>query len=378
MRGKQLRHHRDASGRRRRAALARISASLVSVALVAAIIAGASSGHAVRTKSAQIARSSRSSYVVTFDKSYKGLGQDRNFLTLVAPPRKPGVKFKVGFLLPTAVQPNLDAGAAGAKAQVEKLGGTLLVEDAEDSAATQASQLQQLISEHVNAVIVPPLVPQTLLPGIEQARAKGIAVVGIASYFNETQPAPKGYQVNIGPGYDYSAYEIAKAVAKAKPGASFATMGLGFPVPVLTYLIARQTYWAEHFGLKYLGTVDAASDSTSGWVAAANSVLSKYPTMNVLLPYDDTAGIAAAAAAQQQGKQVLIATPNGGASIDKAAVEAGKLADAYNTPWHKMGQQAAVAAYMLVTKDTKHLDRVINTPSAVTNKSNVTKVILGG
>ena len=331
MRMGKRRQREDAIGWRGGLAGGRARASLVGVALGAMAIAGygLSSAASASTQATRYSTISSGSGIAV-DRTYNG--PDKNFLTLRAPKRKPGQSFTVGFLLPTAVQPNLDAGAA------------------------------------------------TLLPGLEQARAQGIPVVGIASYFDGTQPPPKGYDVNIGPGYDYSAYEIAKAVAATSPRATFATMGLGIPVPVLTYLIDRQTYWATHFGLKYLGTIQATSDSTSGWVTAANAVFSKYPNMGVLLPYDDTAAEAAGVAAAQRGKHnsVVIATPNGGASIDKSAIESGNVRYAYATPWGRMGQQAAVAAYLLVTKSSTHIPKVINVASVVLKKSNVSEYDFGG
>ena len=99
-------------------------------------------------------------------------GTDRGHFTVLPEPEvKAGASFKVGFLNANAGQPILLAMQKAAQAEAEKLGGSFIALDAASNPQTQASQLQQLIAQHVNVIIGNPVVSAALGPGIAQARA---------------------------------------------------------------------------------------------------------------------------------------------------------------------------------------------------------------
>src|SRR5262245_33047611 len=107
-------------------------------------------------------------------------GTDRGNFTLLSEPQvKAGTSFKVGFLNTNAGQPFLLAMQKAAQAETEKLGGTFIALDAASDPQKQASQLQQLVAQHVNVIIGDPVVAAALGPGVAQARKAGIPFVAI-------------------------------------------------------------------------------------------------------------------------------------------------------------------------------------------------------
>jgi ABC-type sugar transport system substrate-binding protein len=166
-----------------------------------------------------------------------------------------------------------------------------------------------------------------------------------------------------------------KALAAQHPGISFATMGFAAPVDELIYMEQRMHYWGTHFGLKYLGEVDAQTDTPAGYTPAISSILAKYSGVQLVLTYNDESALAAATAVAASGKQVLVATPNAGQAIAKTALQAGKLDLVYDAPWAAIGTQAAIAAYDELTRQNLPLPKYINPPSYIVSPANASQAV---
>jgi ribose transport system substrate-binding protein len=314
---------------------------------------------------------------VAIDPEYDG--PDKPFFkTLRTPEKRDGQSFKVGFLEPSGAEITHDIWIKGAREQVEALGGTLIVKDAQLNAAKQASQLREFLTQGVDAIIVVPLVAGALRPGLERARAKGIPVIGITASFDMTKPLEKGYDVSVGPGWDYGAFSVAKTLSEQSPGAKFAVLGLGAPIPVLSYEVEREKYWASEFGLEFVGRVDSQGGDPASATAATATLITKYPDAEILFTWNDTSALAAAAAAGQEGATDLaIGDALGGSPVIKPAIEEGRVAAVYAAPWRQMGQQSAVAAYSLLTDQNTPIPEAVNVPSIVLTEENVSSYDFG-
>jgi ribose transport system substrate-binding protein len=306
------------------------------------------------------------------DPAYDGTDQG-NFKTLAEPTVKAGTPFKVGFLNTNGGQPFLLAMQKAAEAEVKKLGGSFIALDAASDPQKQASQLSLLISQHVNVIIGDPVVAKALVPGIAQAKKAGIPFVAIGSPADETQAPTPGAVTSIAQGFDYSAYATMQALAAEHPNATFATMGFALPVDQLIFMLSRIKYWGEHFGLKFLGEVDASGDTATGFGPAATTILTKYPSVQVVVTYNDPSAVAVATTAATSGKKVAVACPNAALSITRDALKAGRLDLVHRTPWEQEGVQSAIAAYDTVTQQAQPLPTFINvngynvTPKNVSN-----------
>jgi ribose transport system substrate-binding protein len=298
-------------------------------------------------------------------------GPDREQMQLLpAATKKAGQSFKVGLMQANKAVGILNGIENGVTAQVEDLGGTLVVKDAQGDFGRQVSQLDQLVTSGVDAIVVHPLNSASLAAGIKTARKQGIPVAVVDS----TPGDPlKEAVTNIDAARDYSTYATMKELASQLPkGAAFTIMGLGLPVPILQYQAKRQEYWGKQFGMNFLGQVGAKGVTPSDYATAGGSLLSRYPKAQAVVTLADEAAVAMANQARVNGKTDLaVATSNGGDPLSEPLLKAGKLAAVYRIPWELMGQQATIAAYSALTDPDKSLPEVIQVPGQVITKKNV-------
>lgn len=308
------------------------------------------------------------------DPSYGGTDKGY-FTTLPQPTVNSGRKFKIGFLNTNGGQPFLVAMQKAAQAEVQKFGGSFIGLDAESNPQKQASQLNQLIAQKVDVIIGFPVVAAALRPGIAAARKAGIPFVAIGATSDLTQPPLPEVVTSISQGYDYSVYCAMKALAAQHPGAPFATMGLSIPVDQLIFMLKRMKYWGEHFGLPFLGQVDTTNDNPTGFGPAAQTILSKYSSVKLIVTFNDQSAVAAATtvATSGKGEDVKVATPNSATSIARDALEAGRLDLVYRTPWEQIGVQSAIAAYDTLTRQQQPLPKFIVIPGRIVMSEDASK-----
>jgi ribose transport system substrate-binding protein len=354
----------------RRPGVALASALVAAGAVAACTSTGASNAPAGTQAAAGAAAAAALS--TTVDAAYDGTDSG-NFKTLVEPTVKPGTPFKVGFLNTNGGQPFLVAMQNAAEAEVKKLGGSFIGLDASSDPQKQASQLNQLIAQHVNVIIGDPVVAAALTPGIDAARKAGIPFVAIGVPPDETQTPLPGAVMSISQGFDYSVYRTMKALAAEHPGASFATMGFSVPVDQLIFMLKRMRYWGEHFGLRFLGEVDTTSDNPTGFGPAASTILTKYPAVNLIVTFNDQSAVAAATTVATSGKHVYVATCNSAQSIARDALKAARLDLVYRTPWEEQGVQSAIAAYDTLTHQNLPLPKFVNVPGYIVTPATASK-----
>jgi len=340
--------------------------SLAAASTLAACSAsgGASSGRPSAGASAQLS--------TAVDPTYDGTDKG-HFQTLSEPTVKSGTPFKVGFLNTNGGQPILLAMQKAAEQETKKLGGTFIALDASSDPQKQASQLNQLIAQRVNVIIADPVVAAALTPGIKAAHDAGIPVVAIGVPADETQPPLPGVVTSVSQGFDYAVYRTMKQLAQTHPGASFATMGLAIPVDQLLFMGKRMQHWGQRFGLSFLGNVDTTNDNPTGFGPAASTILTKYPSVQVIVTFNDQSALATATTVTASGKSVKVATVNSAQSITRDALIAGKLDVAYRTPWEDQGIQSVIAAYDTLTKQSLPLPTFINVPGYIVTQPDVAK-----
>jgi ribose transport system substrate-binding protein len=343
---------------------ARLAVPLVAAGLLAACSSSGPAAQRPANPAAAGSAPAAGTLSVAVPASYDGTDRG-NFTLLPTPEVKAGTSFKVGFLNTNAGQPFLLAMQNAAQAETEKLGGSFIALDAASDPQKQASQLQQLIAQHVNVIIGDPVVAAALGPGIAQARKAGIPFVAIGDPPDEANAPLPGAVTAVSQGFDYSVYRTMKALAAEHPGASFATMGFALPVDQLVFMANRMKYWGGQLGLKFLGQVDTTSDNPTGFGPAASAILTKYPSVQIIVTFNDESAIAAATVVATSGKRVFVATPNAAESATSQALAAHRLDLVYRTPWEQQGAQSAIAAYDTVTSQNLPLPKFINVPGYI-------------
>jgi ribose transport system substrate-binding protein len=290
--------------------------------------------------------------------------------TLAAPTPKPGFHYKAGYMSPYAAIPSLAAAINGARAETERLGGTFILKDGQLNPNTQASQINELISQGVNVMMVYPVNPVALLPGFAAAEKAGIPIVMEDTPPIAGSPLIKGSSTDILQGRDAGEYSVAQAAAKAVPGGSFANLALAVPVPLLQYGVKRDTFWAQKFGMKHLGDVATPTDTPAGAATAMTSILAKYPSVQVVFAYNDQAADAAAAVARSSGKTNIKVIGDNGDPVTIKEIQAGRVYGTFNSDFTSIGRLQAIAAYDLVTKQHLPLPKQVSVGGLLVTKSN--------
>jgi ribose transport system substrate-binding protein len=290
-----------------------------------------------------------------------------------APAKKSGYSFTIGYLQPNGAQPVLIQEQNAAKQETEVLGGKFKALDASASITTQVNQFNQLLSQHVSAIIVYPNDPSAMVPQLKKAAAEGIPVIADSTPGEVSAPPLPNYDTNIAQGFDQGAYYNMAAIAAAAPKSTFATIGFAAPIPALQYLVARAKYWGQKDGLQYLGEVDSQADSASAYAAAMSAILAKYPTVHNVFAFNDTAAQAASAVAASQGKKILISGSNGDEAAIKE-VQSGRMFSTYKYNGAELGKQLAIAAYNELTKQHLPLSKTTAVIGTLVTKSNAAQV----
>ncbi|MBS1888705.1 MAG: sugar ABC transporter substrate-binding protein [Actinobacteria bacterium] len=230
----------------------------------------------------------------------------------------------IGYASPTLVNEATATEAKVIKLEAERLGGTVIMEDAGGEPDKQVSDLQRLISRGVKALIVFPLDAKALGPVLGQAKKAGIPVIGITANNEGPNPGP-GFNSQVLERAGEAGYVQAKKMAELVPkGSEIGQINLAFPVAVIEYLIAQGKHWAEEFGLKPVALTSNPNDEIAGGETAMTGLLGQAPNIAGVMAYNDESATGAYAAARQQGKKVALIGNNGGA-LAYTSIESGKI-----------------------------------------------------
>jgi len=292
------------------------------------------------------------------------------------PTKQAGTKCTIGFQNPIAANETLGYWQKGVVAQGKALGCKVITLDDKLSPDQQVTNMQQLLAQHVNAIIFYPLDPKATVPILKQAKKQGVPVIATDATFGSpkaTAPYLPYIATQVWQGRDIQAFQQAAALAKAKPGAKLGLIGIGAPVPALKYLAQREAYWAKKRGITVLGEQDNPSDDVTGGEKAANGLLQRYSALNAIIGYNDPSAIGAITAARGAGRSIVVIGCNG-SSDGLAAVKSGRETATMQVDAVGWGVQQVYAAYNLITKQHLPLPKIIVRPSTLVTKANVKSI----
>jgi ribose transport system substrate-binding protein len=289
-------------------------------------------------------------------------GADTEFVTgLPEPTVEPGKTFTVGFLLNNGAVGTLVAIEKAAQAQVESMGGKFIGYDAATDAQKQVSQMDQLISQKVDAIIAYSVTDATLTQGIQSAAKAGIPVIQVEVPTNPATPLNAGAISLVTIAHDVGCYETMKYISEQTPGAKLAFMNYGLPNEAIVYIMGQAHYWAQQFNLTILpDDVSAINPSPAAASDAAQSILAKHPDANYIVAFNDVSANATAKVLSAAGNtSIKVMTPNGGDAITVPLIQDGSVTCVWSGPYVKLGQQVAIAAYDAITKQGTLPERVM-------------------
>jgi len=235
-----------------------------------------------------------------------------------------------------------------AKAEVERLGGSFITDDAKGQPDLQVSQIQQFIARKVDGIFVSVVDPGALSPVLRQAKDAGIPVVGVEVDLESTDP-PEGWASQIWLGRDKLAYLQTQHLARRVPcKGAYAHIDLAIRVPAIEYVVKRARFWAGKFGLKALGTSSNPTGDIPGGGQAMTKLLAKYPSVDGVLAYHDASATGARASARASGKPQLPVIGANGDSLGFQSVRSGKISATVQMQYVDAGRIGAWALHHLV------------------------------
>lgn len=257
-----------------------------------------------------------------------------------------------------------------AEEEAKNLGCKFVGLDDQLNPTTQVNNFSQLLSQNVSSIVVYPIVPSALKPSISQANSKGVPVMADNTPPAVTEPLPKGYATRVLQGYDLGSYERAKYIAEhVEPGSEFAILGLAVPVASLQYFAKRTQYWAEKFGLKFAGEIDAQEDNPAAASTAMSGIVGKYPNVKAVFAYNDNAAVAASTVSAASQKSIEICGGNGQKEAFQA-IEKGKMGCTVLMNFTEVGRQLVRAAYLTITKQGGKLPETVIPEPQLVDKEN--------
>ena len=263
-------------------------------------------------------------------------GADKEFVTELPEPNvEPGKQFTVGFLLNNGAVGTLVAIEKAAQAQVESMGGKFIGYDAATDAQKQVSQMDQLISQKVDAIIAYSITDATLTQGIQAAASAGIPVIQVEVPTNPETPLNAGAISLVTIAHDVGCYETMKQLSEQTPGAKVAFMNYGLPNEAIVYIMGQAHYWAQQFGLDVLpDEVSAINPSPAAASDAAQSILAKHPDADYIVTFNDVSANATAKVLSAAGNTTIkVATPNGGDAITVPLIKDGSVTCVWSAPY---------------------------------------------
>lgn len=225
-----------------------------------------------------------------------------------------------------------------------RLGGKVLVRQANNDVNKQVSDLEQLIAQKVDALIVFPLDPKAVLPEFARARKAGIPVLAIDMNLGDAKDAG-GATSQVWRRRDRQAYLLVQHMAQLHPQGKIALIGFAVPVPSITFFLQRVRFWAGRFGLSVQGQVDNKTDDLSGGAQAMTAILGRFPDISGVIAYNDESAVGAYTSARQAGKRDLTLMGANGASAAYAAIRAGRETASAQQPIVSTGQLLVQGAY---------------------------------
>jgi ribose transport system substrate-binding protein len=292
----------------------------------------------------------------------------------------PAKTYTIGFTNPIASNDQLHTLQEAITARAQALGDKVIALDDQLDVNKQISDIDQLVAQHVDAIIVFPLDPKAITPAVERAKAAGIKTIGInATLGNTGATDAQPFDAAVNQGEEEMATGTATFVVDKLGGTgNVLGVGLGIPVPTIEYQMQVMQKVVTDGGLKWLARVDNPTDDAAGAQPVVEQALLRFPNINAIMAYNDPSALGAVAAVKAAGKQAdILITGANGVALDQ--VRNGDIALSYDLlPWvqgicyinvivdilnGKTVPVTTTAPVQQITKDT--VDKVIDWDQAI-------------
>lgn len=294
---------------------------------------------------------------------YTGIpGRDGGQKATTVNHKKPS-ELKLGVSISTTNNPYFVSMDNAIQAMAKKNDTPITVSDAQNDSATQLNDVQNFISQGVDAILINPVDSDAIVPAIKAANNAHIPVICMDRGTNGGTVLATVASDNVEAG-KMAAQAVEKLAGKnakvlelsGTPGAS-ATIdrGKGF------------NNEAKVLGLNILSSQSANFDRTTGLNTTQN-MLQSHSGVQAIFAQNDEMALGAAKAVQAAGLHISIFGIDG-ENETHSAIKAGTITGTIAQQPAKIGEMALQAAFdHYAGKDVKH---VINSPIYLVTKNNV-------
>lgn len=293
-------------------------------------------------------------------------------------------KMKIGVSISLEANNTVKTWFEGIKARGESYGFEVVGIDANGDPGKQASDIDSLLAQKVDAVIVWPLDADALKPAINRVKEKDIPIMGID--FNVKKDGTDyGLTNEVILGREETAIHVAKLMADTfTEETEVAGIGYAVPVPGNIFVMEKfKTEVAKYDHLKWVGQQDNPTDNISGAEPLMNNMLTKNPNIKALFAYNDESAIGAAQAALNSNQTLYSNdTPDGimiiGFNADESgikAIEDGKEYATYNLNPVKAGAISVDYIHQLLVekKNSSDIPKEVIIPSPMITIENLSE-----
>ncbi len=276
--------------------------------------------------------------------------------------------YKIGVLYPTLNDPFFVAQQQGVHAAAQEFGATIIDLGANNDAATQTTQMENLIAQHVDGILLQPADVKGILGAVGEANTANIPVdtvgeatpgakIVTAAYFDEVQDGRNAADI----------------LMKSLPAGAKVAELLG--LQGTTTAAQRQQGFdqqASTDGLNLVAKQPADFDRTKG-LSVTEAILRAHPDLQGLWAQNDEMALGALKAVSEAGKQgkiVVVGTNGDPGAI--AALQTGEMTATIALPPYQQGFMGIEALVMKLKG--KKVCSVITEKAVTVTKDNVTTV----
>ncbi|MDN7244956.1 ribose ABC transporter substrate-binding protein RbsB [Planococcus shenhongbingii] len=248
-----------------------------------------------------------------------------------------GGDYKIGFSISTLNNPFFVTLSEGAEAKAKELGATISVVDAQDDAAKQASDVEDLIQQGVDLIMINPVDSEAVAAAVESANSANIPVITVDRSAAGGEVVSHIASDNIAGGEMAGEYLLSLvgdgaqvAELEGVPGASAAReRGEGFNKVAVE-------------GLEVVAKQTANFDRAEGLTVMEN-ILQGNPDIKGVFAHNDEMALGALEAIEAAGKDITVVGFDATEDAVKA-VEEGRLAGTIAQKPELIGQTAVETA----------------------------------
>lgn len=215
--------------------------------------------------------------------------------------KKEEKKLKIGYTVQTLANPYFVTVSEGFKSYAEEKGFEAIVTDGKQDAAAQVSQVENFISQKVDAIVITPVNDKALEDVVKRATDAGITVIAA----NQDFPGSQAFVTVPEYEYGYTIGEVAgKFINEKAPDGEYQVVIFGYPE--IESIIKRADGIQEGIeknapNAKVVQTVSANTPEKGS--AAMESILQKYPDVKAVVGVNDAGVLGAYEVVKAAGKE---------------------------------------------------------------------------